>query len=803
MNSERWQQIDELFDAVLEIPNERREAFLSEKCNGDEALKNEVLSLLVAQKETDKFLENSAMYLIAKEIAHDNTTVVDFSILGRELGNYRIERPLGAGGMGEVFLAHDSKLNRKVALKILPAEFVLDAERVKRFEREAKAVSALNHPNIVTIYDFGQMDGINFIVTEHIEGKTVRELIKENPSLKDTLSIVSQTCEALAAAHSSGIIHRDIKPENIMVRPDGYVKVLDFGLAKLNPQADSIHVSLTNYTQKGMIIGTLAYMSPEQVSDDHVDHRTDLWSLGVVFYEMLTGKNPFKGENRQATLNAILNLNPPPVSEFVPSLPVELDRILEKALEKDADVSYQTASDIRADIKRVRREIDSSPSLRSGSLTNRREAAKPPRKFLLFTAGFLLLAFVGFGYWFFFGQTDAKKSVEAIEWAQAKNVTLTDSAEIKGYPSLSPDGKSFIYTTRNNNATDIFLQRIGGKNPVNLTANSSADDTMGAFSPDGKLIAFRSERKPAGIYVMEETGENARRVADSGFHPSWSPDGKQIVVSDKVADVATGHTIPNSSLWVIDIETGGKKMLETKGDAIQPSWSPNGKRIAFWFIQEGNLGEIATIPAAGGEPVIVAKDATMDWNPLWSPDGKYIYFGSDRGGNMNIWRVSVDEETGENLGEPESVPTPSLYIRHLAFSRDGKNLAYIRYETQSNLQSIAFDPEKFKTVGEVNLITRSNRQVSTPALSPNGEEYVLRYPSMTQEDIAIFNRDGTNVRYLTNDKFRDRTPRWSPDGKKIAFTSDRSGKYQIWMINADGSPFRKLTIKHKRRLFST
>ncbi|MCY7347503.1 MAG: beta-propeller fold lactonase family protein, partial [Pyrinomonadaceae bacterium] len=195
--------------------------------------------------------------------------------------------------------------------------------------------------------------------------------------------------------------------------------------------------------------------------------------------------------------------------------------------------------------------------------------------------------------------------------------------------------------------------------------------------------------------------------------------------------------------------------------------------------------------------VIVAKDAAMDWNPIWSPDGKYIYFGSDRGGNMNIWRVPVDEKTGKTLGEPESVPTPSLYIRHLAFSRDGKNLAYIRYETQSNLQSIAFDPEKLKTVGEVNMVTRSNRQVSTPALSPNGEEYVLRYPSMTQEDIAIFNRDGSNVRYLTNDKFRDRTPRWSPDGKKIAFTSDRSGKYQIWMINADGSDLRQITFTEK------
>ncbi len=296
---------------------------------------------------------------------------------------------------------------------------------------------------------------------------------------------------------------------------------------------------------------------------------------------------------------------------------------------------------------------------------------------------------------------------------------------------------------------------------------------------------------------MEETGENARRVSDSGFHPSWSPDGKQIVVSDKASDIANNHIIPNSSLWTIDVETGDKKILDTKGDAIQPNWSPNGKRIAYWFVENGKLGEIATVPADGGEPVIVAKDEAMDWNPVWSPDGKYIYFGSDRGGSMNIWRVAVDEETGKVSGEPEAVRTPSTYIRHLAFSRDGKTIAYIRYETKSNLQSVAFDPKNLKTVGEANMVTSGGNQVSFPALSPNGEEYAIRYPALTQEDIVIFNRDGTNWRNLTNDKFRDRMPRWSPDGKKITFTSDRSGKIQIWMINADGSDLRQITFSEK------
>lgn len=227
-------------------------------------------------------------------------------------------------------------------------------------------------------------------------------------------------------------------------------------------------------------------------------------------------------------------------------------------------------------------------------------------------------------------------------------------------------------------------------------------------------------------------------MADFGFHPSWSPDGKQIVVSDEASPVATSHSIPRSSLWIIDVETGNKKLLDTKGDAIQPNWSPNGKRIAYWFIENGNLGEIATIPAGGGERVVVAEDAAMDWNPVWSPDGKYIYFGSDRGGQMNIWRTAIDEETGKAIGNPESVLTPSTYIRDLTLSRDGKSIAYIRYEMQSNLQSIAFDPEKLKTVGEVNKIASGSKQISFSALSPNGEEYAVRYHTGTQEDIAIW-----------------------------------------------------------------
>lgn len=795
MDATRWKQIDELVDAAMEIPDAERERFVSENSNGDDRLRREVLALLNAQKESDDFLQNSAMDLMAEVLARDKSAFADSALLGKEFGTYKIESLLGAGGMGEVYLAYDSKINRKVALKILPAEFIVDAERVKRFEREARAVSTLNHPYIVTVYDFGNIDGINYITTEYVEGKTVRELMDTHLTLKEILSIVIQTCEALSAAHEAKIIHRDIKPENIMVRPDGYVKILDFGLAKLS---DAEIVSNLNFAQtvKGAVIGTPAYMSPEQIIDEKVDHRTDLWSVGVVLYEMLTGKNPFKSKNHQTTFKAILTIEPPLASSLNPAISANLDQILVKALEKDADISYQTASDLIADLRREKREVDSSPSysLRSGKVISSRKSRAVWKRFLPISSGVtvLILAIAGIGY--FIGKIPVSKSVEATEWVGAKHSQITDSPWVEGYPSLSPDGKFIIFASDTNYDRNIYRQRVGGKNPINLTMNSKESDTMPAFSPDGKYIAFRSERQPNGIYVMEETGENPRRVSDLGFHPAWSPDGAKIVVSDKAAAIHTVHTLPNSLLWIIDVKTGNKQLLETRGDAIMPSWSPNGYRIAYWFVAAGQSGEIATIPAEGGEPVVVAGNAASDWNPVWSPDGKHLYFASDRGGNMNFWRVAIDEKTGQALGEPESVPTPSKYCRHITLSRDGKTLAYVRYESQSNLQSISFDPKTGKSDGDVMWITRGDKEIGNPELSPNGEAYLGRQPTRMQEDLVIFDKDGANWRNLMTDSFRERLPRWSPDSQKIAFSTDRSGEFQVWTINPDGSDARQITF---------
>ncbi|MEP6900538.1 MAG: protein kinase [Actinomycetota bacterium] len=799
MKADRWKQIDELFDAVLDLPEAARENFLSVKCNGDEDLKREVLSLLKATASTGNFLEKSAMGVAAKNLADEETITFDAYFLGRTIGTYHIEKQIGAGGMGEVYLAYDEKLKRKVALKILPAEYTSNDERVKRFELEARAISALNHPNIVTIYDVGNAAGINFIATEFVEGKTLRELLGTNLKLKDVLAIILQTCDALSTAHNSRIIHRDIKPENIMVRPDGYVKILDFGLAKLS-EIDLNTMKNFKHTAKGVIIGTPAYMSPEQVSDENVDHRTDLWSIGVVLYELLTGVNPFKKENRQTTFQAILLQQPPLASSINSEISSELDQVLVKALEKDADLSYQTASDLRADLKRVKRELDSSPSwiTRSAEMEKGKKGkAVRRRNYFVNGLAFLLLPLLAFAIWFMAGKPENSPMREASEWINAKHSQLTDSPWVEGYPSLSPDGKNIIFASDSNNDRNIYVQRIGGKNPTNLTPNSKESDTMPTYSPDGKLIAFRSERNPAGIYVMEETGENVRRISDIGFHPSWSPDGKKVLVSDKAAAIHTVHTVPNSSLWAIDVKTGEKQKLETKGDAIMPACSPNGNRIAFWYVADGKLPNIATIPADGGEPVVIAENDASDWNPVWSPDGKFLYFASDRGGSMNLWRVPLDEKTGKPLGEPESIPTPSKYLRHITISRDGKTIAYVRYESQSNVQAISFDLKTLKVTSEATSITRGDRELGNPMLSPDGELFVARNPTRTQEDLVIFDKKGKNWRNLTNDKFRDRIPRWSPDGKKIAFSSDRSGQYQIWTINPDGSNLQQLTFSDK------
>ncbi|MGD9590754.1 MAG: protein kinase [Pyrinomonadaceae bacterium] len=793
MDANRWRQIDSLLDAAMELPEAERESFVSTKAGDDLDLRKAVLELLEAQGESGAFLQKSAMHMAAEGVSGADTEISAFAFINKRIATYTIERLLGAGGMGEVYLAFDEKLKRKVALKLLPPEFVSNDERVKRFELEARAISTLNHPGIVTVYDVGNFEGVNYIATEFVEGKTLRELMGGSFKIRNIVLNSIQLCDALSAAHSQGIIHRDIKPENIMIRKDGYAKILDFGLAKLTDPGGQTIRDLAA-TTKGVIIGTPAYMSPGQITDDRIDHRTDLWSCGVVLYEFLTGKNPFKGANKQETFQAILTQEVPPCSSLNPEVPREMDAILAKLLEKDPANGYQSAVELRADLKRVKQEVDSSESwsMQSGiSGTIVRVMSKRPW-YVYAAAALLLIATSAVATYYMATRTGS--AYTGTDWTAARSSQITNQRGTEYFPSLTPDGKDVVYAARENGFFDIYIQRVGGKRRVNLTAGSNANNTQPAVSPNGELIAFRSQRELSGIYLMELTGDNVRRLSDEGYHPSWSPDGTQIVVSSFGRDQPTVRASGPQTLQVIDVQTGNKRKL-IDAEATFPAWSPHGHRIAYWF-HSGTYGRrgIATIPAGGGEPVIVAKDfAVSNWNPVWSPDGKFLYFVSSHRGDMNFWRVPIDEVTGRALGDPEPVATPSTYSRHLAFSRDGNRLVYVQTNDQANIQGVDFDIAGLKTVGEPFWITQGDREIARPELSADGTQFVMRLIRRTQDDIVTVSRDGREWRDVTNDEPFDRYVRWSPDGRRIAFASDRDGGGQVWISNSDGTGLVQFT----------
>ena len=353
MTPERWQQIEQLFHAALARDLINRDRFLASACGGDEELRREVESLIYFHNDTANFIEKPAGDVAAAILDSDEFRFKP----GHEIDNYRIIRRLGSGGMGEVYLADDTKLHRKVALKLLPPQFTVDIDRVRRFEQESRAASALNHPNIVTIYEIGDSGTTRFIATEFIDGVTLRErLTAGDMTLHELLDVAAQVAAALAAAHEAGIVHRDIKPDNIMLRHDGFVKVLDFGLAKLTTSSSEIANAPFN-TTPGILIGTAQYMSPEQARGEDMDYRTDIWSLGVVLYEMLTNRLPFEGETRSHSIVAIIEHDPPPLSRYV-EVPAELELIVTKTLSKRRDDRYQSATELATELKTLMQELE-------------------------------------------------------------------------------------------------------------------------------------------------------------------------------------------------------------------------------------------------------------------------------------------------------------------------------------------------------------------------------------------------------------------------------------------------------------
>ena len=365
MKPERWKQVNDLFQSAIERAPEERAAFLDESCYGDEGMRREVESLLTSHERAENFIELPA-FEVAPELVTSDTAG---PLVGKLIGHYRIESLIGVGGMGEVYLARDERLGRKAALKFLPHTLTTDEAQLSRFKNEARTASALNHPNILTVYEIGAEGNVQFIATEFIEGVTLRDaLASRRMSALNAVEIAVQVASALAAAHDAGVVHRDIKPANIMLRPDGYVKVLDFGIAKLTEQkraSDDHRVETTALlqTRPGLVLGTAHYMSPEQARGQKVDARSDIWSLGVVLYEMVAGSPPFRGETPSDCIAAILTAEPAPVSSILPDVPAKLESILQKALRKNTDERYQTIKEMLAELRILKAKLEAEGSL--------------------------------------------------------------------------------------------------------------------------------------------------------------------------------------------------------------------------------------------------------------------------------------------------------------------------------------------------------------------------------------------------------------------------------------------------------
>jgi Tol biopolymer transport system component/predicted Ser/Thr protein kinase len=721
---------------------------------------------------------------------------------GSKLGPYEILAPLGAGGMGEVYRAKDTRIDRMVALKVLPQEFFENEERRGRFEREARMLASLNHPGIAILYSFEEIPGSSpsssrhLLVMELLEGETLRERLAAGAlPLRKALDLGAQIARALAAAHESGIVHRDLKPENIVLTEDGRAKILDFGLARqisLPASGDTKSPTMARGTEAGTLLGTVGYMAPEQVRGQPADSRSDIFAFGCVLFEMLTAARAFSRDTAAETMTAILREEPPEISRAgwaASGVSPAVERIVRHCLEKSPVDRFQSARDLAFDLESVLGSAatpGAAVAAGAPSGANRRRAVGAAVMLVLSAAGFV----VG-RLW----RRDAGDTGEAVRPVSFQQ--LTDAPGVESSPTLSPDGKSVVYVGRSGDRFGLYLLRVGGRNAVPLTADSSADDWQPAFSPDGEKIAFRSERDGGGIFVMGSTGESVKRVTDFGFNPTWSQDGREIAVANGAFLFPTDRGGAVRGLSAVNVETGKMRDVTSAGDAMQPSWSPHGYRIAYWGLR-GTSGQrdLWTVAADGSEAkspgVAVTNDAALDWSPVWSPDGRFLYFSSNRGGTMNLWRVQIDERSGRVLGGPEAMTTPSLWSGEMSFSRDGKRLAYASLDWRSTLFKVAFDPAKGTIVEPPVPMLKGTVPIRDHQISPDGQ-WVAFMQTGRQEDLFVARTNGAELRRLTDDSFRDRGPSWSPDGQWIAFYSDRGGSYQLWAVHPDGSGLHQLT----------
>ena len=822
MTPERWQQVKDILGGALQKEPEERAAFLAQACQTDPALRSEVESLLASGSGLNENLLPSA--------SPDRIALKK----GVRLGPYEIVTLIGAGGMGEVYRAVDTRLDRDVAIKVLPSSLSRSAERQQRFRREARAISSLQHPNICTLFDIGEHDGIDYLVMEYLEGESLAaRLQKGRLGLDLSLRYAAEVSDALDSAHRRGIVHRDVKPANIFITSRGEAKVLDFGLAKLGDQkideaATATAAALQVFTMPGVAMGTAAYMSPEQARGEELDSRTDIFSLAAVLYEMLTGNLAFPGKTPATMFKAILDEMPPAPSQIVPSLPAQVDLVIDKALEKDRDLRYQSAADFRSDLNRLKRDASSGRAFATAvdlklNPTSVKERAGSRMKWLLAgVAGLLAVAIIGVFWLIRHNKTEPA--------ARIRLIPLTSYPGMVQQPSLSPDGSqvAFSWNGPDQKNFDIYIKTTGmnatGAPALRLTTDP-ADDINPVWSPDGSSIAFLRNgvsQSQSTVILISALGGSERKLADvtlpdtNWFSPpylTWMPDSQSLVVADRAAADRP------FSLYLLSASTGEKRQVtfpppKVAGDHC-PAVSPDGKALIFrranpqgqWsgVFNLVSLGE-DSMPRGEPHPIRFAptkslpNGSTTEVCAAWTADSRRLLFPFDLG----LWTLPISFNNGNIIqGQATMAVETGDGVNWPSISRVSSRLAYARISGGADsIWRLRIPADGEKPMPPVPLIA-STKPDFAAQYSPDGKKIVFESERSGHLEIWGCGSDGANCNQLTSiGAGATGTPAWSPDGAKIAFYSNAEGKSQIFVMAADGGARQRVTSVNSNAIFS-
>ncbi len=723
-----------------------------------------------------------------------------FLMIGQTLDHYRIESKLGEGGMGVVYKARDIHLDRLVAIKVLPADKVADTGRKHRFVQEAKAASALNHPNIITIYDIRSQDGTDFIVMEYVAGKTLDEVVPVNGMRPaQALKCAVQIADALAQAHGAGIVHRDLKPSNVMITAEGRIKVLDFGLAKLlepeNSSSEATTLTARPFTEEGTVVGTVPYMSPEQAEGRPLDARSDIFSFGAVLYQMTTGRRPFTGRSQLSILSSILKEDPTPPSQVGGGIPPELEKIILRCLRKDPARRYQTMADLKVALE----------DLSEGSATGMPVQSTPLRRRWIWSALLPMLLVGGFFAWRLLRTPEPPEPLRA--------VALTSFPGVELYPSLSPDGNyvAYTWTGPKQDNPDVWVQMIGSSSPLRLTTDPRGELNP-VWSPDGRWIAFLRVQSSgllpqvgtSELLLKPPLGGPERKLAEIRLlHPyvpapwlAWCPDSRCLVVTD-----SPGEGKPDA-LFVVWLETGQKTPLTIPQAPVlsdsNPAISPDGRSLVFRREIAIDTGELYTLPlgkdvTAGGELKRLTVASLNAGQPTWTPDGKEILFSA----KGSLWRKVV---AGKNPGDSPPARLPYVgedglmpVVSHPQSGRPAR-LVYARSFSDWNIWRIDTSAPGVPASSPPVVAISSTRWDNIPEFSPDGRRVAFHSTRSGESEIWLADPDGSNAVQLTS-MGQSMAPRWSSDGRLILFESNLEGRWGVYVVAAEGGKPRRLSAQ--------